>query len=686
MKTFTRKYLAALVALFVMLPGLLFAQNEVGGPYEADENTVLLMNFDNPDNPWENLSEHSDDAEAHGNPEVVDYSARDVLGSSLKLDGEESWLQVLGTMEMDLQDDWSIELWVRVEQESGAADMLWKPGPETAFWEGNYWVEMRDDRVLEGGSHDSEVESFDGLRNIMSVPNHVEIGKWYHISYIRDSEANMHYQVVRNEDLDLEWFVQHEFDFTPRTQFTDLFIGHNSTDRWMEGYLDEIRISNVVREELLEVKSEPEFESLTAVPNQVAEEAAPADIQVDVSATVEGVINNVTLHYLAGNDWEELQMAHAGGNFYQATIPEQDPLTIVKYYVSAVTDDDIRDVYPWNAEADDYVEYYMYAVETPETAVLDIRFDEETGQPVDHSVYETMMTLHGDPGIVAGRPGSNAMAFDGDGDFMRAFSPHAGASEEFVLDFWMQAGDWEEIFWNFLVRKPAVEPGWWGEGTIEVLTGAFDDPEPKITVGTWSGWEDGNTRLTLEDHILVPGDWYRVVTGVRLAGEGDDTYELFGELRGDDNEIITEGTMTFDVAPETSHHPLRFAHGGGDRPFVDMAFDQIRFYNYNAEVPTSAEDDGHFATTPERFELKANYPNPFNPTTTIPYEIAEAGHVTLSVYDALGREVATLVNRQQSAGSYHQAFDAGNLSSGMYFYQLNVDDRFSKTRRMMLVK
>ncbi|MFQ5582980.1 MAG: T9SS type A sorting domain-containing protein [Calditrichia bacterium] len=85
------------------------------------------------------------------------------------------------------------------------------------------------------------------------------------------------------------------------------------------------------------------------------------------------------------------------------------------------------------------------------------------------------------------------------------------------------------------------------------------------------------------------------------------------------------------------------------------------------------------------FELHQNYPNPFNPETTIQYTLAQAGRVSLKVFDILGREVATLVEEQQKAGDYSVMFYAGNLASGMYFYRLESGG-FIQTRKMLLVR
>ena len=83
--------------------------------------------------------------------------------------------------------------------------------------------------------------------------------------------------------------------------------------------------------------------------------------------------------------------------------------------------------------------------------------------------------------------------------------------------------------------------------------------------------------------------------------------------------------------------------------------------------------------------LMANYPNPFNPTTVINYQIARNGYVTLKVYDILGREVATLVNEYEATGSYSVTFNASNLASGVYIYQLRSGN-FLATKKLLLMK
>ncbi|MBN1406342.1 MAG: T9SS type A sorting domain-containing protein [Calditrichaceae bacterium] len=87
----------------------------------------------------------------------------------------------------------------------------------------------------------------------------------------------------------------------------------------------------------------------------------------------------------------------------------------------------------------------------------------------------------------------------------------------------------------------------------------------------------------------------------------------------------------------------------------------------------------------QQYYLNQNYPNPFNPSTKISYKIAEAGFVTLKIYDVLGREIQTLVNSFQYANTYLVHFDAARLSAGVYFYELKAGD-FTICKRMLLIK
>jgi hypothetical protein len=88
---------------------------------------------------------------------------------------------------------------------------------------------------------------------------------------------------------------------------------------------------------------------------------------------------------------------------------------------------------------------------------------------------------------------------------------------------------------------------------------------------------------------------------------------------------------------------------------------------------------------PKEFSLSQNYPNPFNPVTAIKYQLPQSARVTLKIYNAIGSEVATLVNEIKDAGSYSAVFDASKMTSGIYFYKL-MAGKSSITKKMILLK
>lgn len=88
---------------------------------------------------------------------------------------------------------------------------------------------------------------------------------------------------------------------------------------------------------------------------------------------------------------------------------------------------------------------------------------------------------------------------------------------------------------------------------------------------------------------------------------------------------------------------------------------------------------------PQQFALAQNFPNPFNPGTTIRFELPEAANVNLSVFNLLGEKVAEVLNRELPAGTHQTTWDAGNLPGGVYFYQLQTP-KFTATRKMILLK
>ena len=109
------------------------------------------------------------------------------------------------------------------------------------------------------------------------------------------------------------------------------------------------------------------------------------------------------------------------------------------------------------------------------------------------------------------------------------------------------------------------------------------------------------------------------------------------------------------------------------------------FDNIVVKTLATADVNGKDYANVKGFVLEQNYPNPFNPTTIISYQLASSGYVSLAIYDQLGREVKTLVNKYESAGSHSVQFNGDNLPSGIYLYKIKGGN-YSATRKMLLLK
>ncbi|MBK7445553.1 MAG: T9SS type A sorting domain-containing protein [Ignavibacteria bacterium] len=89
---------------------------------------------------------------------------------------------------------------------------------------------------------------------------------------------------------------------------------------------------------------------------------------------------------------------------------------------------------------------------------------------------------------------------------------------------------------------------------------------------------------------------------------------------------------------------------------------------------------------PKSFNLSQNYPNPFNPSTKIEYELQTSDFVSIKIYDLLGKEIKSYVNKKQTAGKYQIDFDGSGLSGGVYFYSLYLNNNLTDTKKMLMVK
>ena len=122
-----------------------------------------------------------------------------------------------------------------------------------------------------------------------------------------------------------------------------------------------------------------------------------------------------------------------------------------------------------------------------------------------------------------------------------------------------------------------------------------------------------------------------------------------------------------------------------DLPVVSWRWEDlyVEFPPPDLTQPTAVREDK--IDVPFNYALEPNYPNPFNPSTTIKYSMAEGARVNIKVYNISGQEVASLVNTDQKAGRYTVQWTGKDVSTGVYFYTLTAGD-FSQTKKAVFVK
>ena len=199
---------------------------------------------------------------------------------------------------------------------------------------------------------------------------------------------------------------------------------------------------------------------------------------------------------------------------------------------------------------------------------------------------------------------------------------------------------------------------------------------------------------------IEDGEWVEYTLNVPTAGLYDVVPYVAsvpggGSLHIEFNGVDLTGNVSIPVTGgwqfwEEVVIPNVYLNAGEQVMHVVFHFGQfnLNWIDLRPAVTAIGEDAG----VPLHFELQQNYPNPFNPSTQIAFQMPYSGKATLKIYNVLGEEVATLVNRQLAAGQHHYTWHAAQYTSGVYYYRLTVDspngqsERFDKTKKMVLLK
>ena len=277
-------------------------------------------------------------------------------------------------------------------------------------------------------------------------------------------------------------------------------------------------------------------------------------------------------------------------------------------------------------------------------------------------VWENNISYNGNPGalsvLINGSPitgeqlqatnllGVNPRFSDESGlDFsLRPKSPAVNAGSDQIASF---------IDINYRIRP---------SGAVDI--GAFEYEDNELPV-----------ELTSFDAVVSGTDVHLSWTTASELNNAGFSVELRSPDRDFEEVLFVEGHGTSDTEQNYEATLTDVSPGAYSIRLKQIDFDGTFAYSETLEVAVSV--DG--------YRLAQSFPNPFNPQTRIQYTLPVANHVTLEVFDLLGRNVRTLVNEEQAAGAYSILFEAGDLSNGTYLYRLTAGT-FTETRAMVLLK
>jgi len=238
------------------------------------------------------------------------------------------------------------------------------------------------------------------------------------------------------------------------------------------------------------------------------------------------------------------------------------------------------------------------------------------------------------------------------------------------------ADNFQDFLYNMLIVN---ENNYSGAYTDEIID-AFDNHN--ITVPIPSAPQNLSVTESANEYALL--SW---TANTEPDLKEYNIYRKGGSPFVDWTMVATSSTNSYEDLEVTT----TYSHGDDFFYKVTAVDDYNLESNYSNTVEIEARlekqmiDDEIVEEAPKVYALNSNYPNPFNPTTQISYQIPNDGFVNLTIYNSLGQEVAVLVDQQQSIGRYTVQFNANNLSSGIYFYRI-ASGEFNSVKKMLLVR
>lgn len=251
------------------------------------------------------------------------------------------------------------------------------------------------------------------------------------------------------------------------------------------------------------------------------------------------------------------------------------------------------------------------------------------------------------------------------------------SGENAIVEVFETANGWDgKVVYHGVGDSSYTQQDGPGLGQVGPAAYLSFDKDKNVMVATW------NMPRTLTDSLVdvyaswrpaSGGEWSTPVNLTDSPGMNENTNHAAPYLKSNGNNSYTAYVFINYPAGYTGYFP----NGGGFETQPAVCY--VGGWTFTA---TGVENE---VSGPTGFALSQNFPNPFNPTTSIKFNVGERANVTLKVFDMLGREVATLVNEVKESGSYDVNFDAAKLASGTYVYKLTAGN-FVETKKMVLLK
>jgi hypothetical protein len=425
----------------------------------------------------------------------------------------------------------------------------------------------------------------------------------------------------------------------------------------------------------------------------------PTD-QVTVSATITdidagGSVLEAKLKYrINGSDLIDALMDEQANNVWSGIIPATNlDSALVEFYIWAKDNDNMSTTSP----TDTVKNKYFYLTLNRALTVQDIQYNPFGGGFSGYTNYRVTLS-----GVVT----ADTTDLQGDGNQVsrRVYmqnddGPWSGIWVGGLLADPLQRG--QNVTVSGLIRESNNNTMIDSLTSVVINSSGNPLPSPQVVsiaeIGTLL---NGTLSAEMWESVLIK---YVNVSVTNENADGQPGPNGGGNANFGEIVITDASTINSRVELQEGNHPYHnlWIVGldtipGNIRILAGHSFDELigvlfySFSNYKL-VPRKGDDFVGFTSIEENaqvvteYSISQNYPNPFNPVTTIAYSLPQSGFVNLKIYNILGQEIKSLVNMDQASGNYKVIFDASNLSSGVYLYQINVNE-YQVTKKMILMK